>query len=102
MKILIDESLPRYTLQIVQGYEAYTVQYMGWGGTKNGELLSRAEGNFDVFLTADKNLQHQQNMTGRSLAIVVFPSNKLSVVKKMEMPLKHALQTIAPSMVVEL
>ena len=42
MKILIDESLPRYTLQIVQGYEAYTVQYMGWSGIKNGELLNRA------------------------------------------------------------
>ena len=102
MKILIDESLPRYTFQIVQGYEAYTVQYMGWGGIKNGELLSRAEGQFDVFLTADKNLRYQQNLVGRTLAIIVFPSNKLSVVKQLEAPLKNALRTVMPGVIVEL
>lgn len=102
MKILIDESLPRYTLQIVQGYEAYTVQYMGWSGIKNGELLSRAEGQFDIFLTADKNLRYQQNLIGRTIALIVFPSNKLSVVRKLEMQLKTALDSIEPGMFIEL
>lgn len=102
MRILIDESLPRYTLQIVQGYEAYTVQYMGWSGIKNGELLSRAEGQFEVFLTADKNLHYQQNLVGRTIALIVFPSNKLSVVRKLEQELKQALRAIAPGIVIEL
>ncbi len=102
MKILIDESLPRYTLQIVQGYEAYTVQYMGWSGIKNGELLNRAEGQFDVFLTADKNLRYQQNLVGRAIALIVFPSNKLSVVKELEMPQKTALRAVTPGMFIEL
>ncbi|MFN8485982.1 MAG: hypothetical protein U0350_00240 [Caldilineaceae bacterium] len=102
MKILIDESLPRYTLQIVQGYEAYTVQYMGWSGIKNGELLSHAEGQFDVFLTADKNLRYQQNLVGRTLALIIFPSNKLSVVKQLELSLKQALQTTTPGTFIEL
>ncbi len=43
MKILIDESLPRFTLQLVQEHRAYTVQYMGWTGIKNDALLRRAE-----------------------------------------------------------
>ena len=102
MKILIDESLPRYTLQIVQGYEAYTVQYMGWSGIKNGELLSRAEGLFDVFLTADKNLRYQQNWIGRTIALIIFPSNKLSVIKALEIQLKMALKTIEPGVFIEL
>lgn len=102
MKILIDESLPRFTLRLVQGHEAYTVQYMGWNGIKNGELLNLAEGKFDVFLTADKNLRYQQNLTGRTLAIVVLSSNKLSVVKQSENSLRRALSAIVPGEVVEL
>jgi hypothetical protein len=102
VKILIDESLPRFTLQLVQGHEAYTVQYMGRAGTKNGALLQRAEGQFDVFLTADKNLRYQQNLAERTLAIVVFPSNKLSVVKQLAISLQQALATTSPGAIIEL
>ena len=78
MKILIDESLPRYVFQILQDYNAYTVQYMGWSGIKNGVLLNLAiEQQFDVFLTADKNLRYQQNLKDRTIALVIFPSNRL-------------------------
>lgn len=102
MKILIDESLPRSTLQILQGYNAYTVQYMGWSGIKNGVLLSLAEEQFDVFLTADKNLRHQQNFAGLRIALIVFPSNKLSVVRQLELRLTAALKEISPGMIIEL
>lgn len=102
MKILIDESLPRFTLQLVQEHEAFTVQYMGWTGIKNGALLRRAEGQFDVFLTADKNLRYQQNLADRTLAVIVFPSNKLSVVKQLEAALRRALTEITSGAVVEL
>lgn len=61
MRILVDESLPRYTKRMLQGYTVYTVQEMGWTGTKNGKLLSLAETRFDVFLTVDKNLRYQQS-----------------------------------------
>lgn len=102
MKILIDESLPRYTLRLLQDYDAYTVQYMGWSGIKNGELLRRAEGQFEVFFTADKNLRYQQSFANRTLAVVVFPSNKLSVVKQMESQLTSVLASIKPGMHVDL
>lgn len=102
MKILIDESLPRYVLQILAGYEAYTVQYMGWSGIKNGALLNLAEGQFDIFLTADKNLRYQQNLFGRAIVLIIFPSNKLSVVKQLEAPLKATLESVTPGMIVEL
>ena len=75
---------------------------MGWGGLKNGELIRRAEGQFDVFLTADKNLRYQQNWAGRTLALIIFPSNKLSVVKDLEQNLGDTLKTVKPGMFVEL
>lgn len=57
MRILIDENLPRYLKRVWAGDEVKTVQEMGWAGIKNGELLKLAEPDFDVFLTADKNIR---------------------------------------------
>lgn len=94
MKILIDESLPRYLKRMLKEYEVFTVQEIGWGGLKNGALLARAEGQFDVFLTADKNLRYQQNFKGRQLAVIIFPTNKLSVIKQLDAALKAALSGI--------
>jgi predicted nuclease of predicted toxin-antitoxin system len=94
MKILIDESLPRYLKRILIGYGAKTVQEMGWAGVENGALLKLAEGDFEVFLTADKNIRYQQNLEGRKLAIIEFPSNRLSVVKRLESDLKTTLEQI--------
>ncbi|MDX2044243.1 MAG: DUF5615 family PIN-like protein [Acidobacteriota bacterium] len=94
MKILIDESLPRYLKRMLAEHDAQTVQDMGRAGINNGKLLNLAESEFDVFLTADKNIRYQQNLKGRKLAIVEFPSNKLSVVKRLEAELKTTLQKI--------
>jgi predicted nuclease of predicted toxin-antitoxin system len=94
MKILIDESLPRYLKRILIDYDAKTVQEMGWAGVENGALLKLAESEFEVFLTADKNIRYQQNLKGRKLAIIEFPSNKLSVVKRLESDLRTTLEQI--------
>ena len=102
MRVLIDESLPRYTKQLLIGHAASTVQDMGWAGTKNGKLLTLAESQFDVFLTADKNLRHQQNLAARRLAIIVFPSNRLSIVKTLQDRLTLALSAITPGQIIEL
>ena len=51
---------------------------MGWAGKRNGELLRLAERDFDVFLTVDRNLLHQQNLALYDLAVIVMlaPSNR--------------------------
>jgi predicted nuclease of predicted toxin-antitoxin system len=94
MKILIDESLPRYLKRVLTSHDVRTVQEMGWAGVENGALLELAESDFEVFLTADKNIRYQQNLKGRKLAIIEFPSNKLSVVKRLESDLKIILEQI--------
>ncbi len=102
MRILIDESLPRYLKQILAEQEIFTVQEMGWAGIKNGDLLARAESSFQVLLTADKNLQYQQDLRGLRLAIIVFPSNRLKVVESLASRVKETLSFIKPSEIVEL
>jgi len=94
MKILIDESLPRYLKRILIDYDVRTVQEMGWAGVENGALLELAESDFEVFLAADKNIRYQQNLKGRKLAIIEFPSNKLSLVKRLESNIKTTLEQI--------
>ena len=50
-----------------------TAYERGWSTLENGELLRAAEAEgFDVFVTTDRNLQHQQNLSGRIIAIVVL------------------------------
>ena len=44
----------------------------GFAGLKNGQLLRRAEGNFDAFITTDKSLQHQQNLSAWSIAFILL------------------------------
>ena len=61
MRILLDECVPRKLTRELPGHECRTVTEMGWAGIKNGRLLRLAENQFDVFLTADQNLQYQQN-----------------------------------------
>ncbi len=48
---------------------------MGWGQLQNGDLLTKAEAEFEAFITTDQNLKYQQNLTGRNLAILVLPTN---------------------------
>jgi len=70
---LLDEQLPRQLAREFPGHEVHTVQQQGWAGLGNGELLRRAaaEG-FEVFMTADQNLQFQQNLAKSSLSVLVL------------------------------
>ena len=70
--------LPRALAAELTGHEVSTVQAAGWSGTTNGELLRRAQGSFDILLSMDRGLQHQQDLGALRLRIVVIraPSNR--------------------------
>ena len=73
MKVLLDESVPKQLKAALNMFETYTLNNMNWLGTKNGKLLAKAEeANFDVFITVDKNLQHQQNIASFSFGVIVI------------------------------
>jgi predicted nuclease of predicted toxin-antitoxin system len=77
MRVLIDECSPRALKRHLadHGHECLTVQEAGWDGKKNGELLDLAEPRFDVLVTLDTNVQYQQNLEGRKIAVVVLHSS---------------------------
>ena len=72
MRILLDESLPRRLRSIFAGHEVATVVEAGWSGVENGELLKVAAARFDVFVTADQNLQYQQNLSALPITVAVL------------------------------
>jgi hypothetical protein len=71
MRILIDECLNWRLARDLTGHYGVSVQKKGWGGFKNGALLALAEKEFDVFLTGDRNLSFQQDITQYAIAVVV-------------------------------
>ncbi|WPP48813.1 DUF5615 family PIN-like protein [Catalinimonas niigatensis] len=73
MKILLDECVTKKLKFALAGSQVFTVTEMGWSGLKNGNLLTKAANeNFDILLTIDKNMQHQQNVKQFPIAVVVF------------------------------
>ena len=63
MKILLDECIDRRLAKDIAGHEVKTVPQMGWATIKNGDLLTLAEKGFEVFVTVDRNLSFQQNLS---------------------------------------
>ena len=102
MKILFDECMPEPLRPLLAGLDIRTAQEMGWGRVKNGELLKKAEGVFDAFVTADQSLKYQQNLTGRRLAILVLSTNRWPRVKAMTGEIAAAIRAMHPGDYVEL
>jgi hypothetical protein len=74
MLILFDHGTPRGISRALQeGHIVKEARAQGWDTLSNGDLLKAAEeAGFDVLLTTDTNLPHQQNLKGRKLAIVIL------------------------------
>ena len=77
MKVLLDENMPtKARYEFGAAHEVFTVRGMGWLGKKNGELLGLAAFNgFDVLITLDKNLRHQQNLDKFNLKFILLLAN---------------------------
>ncbi len=76
MKLLLDESVPTQPRAELVGQDVSTVRHMGWSGKSNGELLEFARNEFDAFITLDRNLEHQQNITNRDIPIIVLNAKR--------------------------
>ncbi len=71
-RILLDEMLPRLLAGELPGHDVITVASAGWRGVLNGALLRMAEdAGVEVFITADRKMEHQQRLTERAFGFVV-------------------------------
>lgn len=96
MKVLLDECLPKKLKREVVADEVKTVPEVGWASKKNGELLRLAQQDFDVLLTNDQNLEHQQNLKKFDLAFVVLVAltNDIEDLKPLMPAANEAMRTI--------
>jgi len=81
MRILLDECIPRKLKYRLADHECRTVPEAGLAGKKNGALLDLVESDgWEIFVTMDKGLTYEQNLTGRNIAILILraKSNRLA------------------------
>lgn len=104
VRILLDESLPRPLGSALTGHEVSTVRDESWTSLTNGELLRRAAERFDVVLTADQNLEFQQNLATLPVAVVVLvaDSNRLESLEPLVPDVLEALKFLKPRTLVRL
>ncbi len=69
----------------------------GWSGIRNGDLLQRAEAEFDLFITSDQNIRYQQNLAGRSIAILELSTNDIGRIQAAASILDNAVASIQPN-----
>ena len=98
MKILLDECVTKHLKPFLPHHEVFTVAEQGWTGFKNGQLMKVATAaGFDILLTIDKNVLHQQNIGKYPLVIAVLdsPSSKLEMLINYLPPLEQLLSSFA-------
>ena len=97
-RILLDECLPRKLADLLDGEAVTTVPKQGWASKRNGELLTLASLEFDVFVTHDENLEHQQNLAEFDIGIVVIhaASNRLADIQPLREAIIEAIRTVNP------
>ena len=100
VRVLFDHNLPhklRTSLGALGNHEIVTASYLGWAELKNGELLRAAEENgFEIFVTGDRSLVYEQNLTGRRLAIVALSTNNWPIVKHRVSQILAAIDSAIP------
>ena len=97
MRVLLDENVDRKLKRSFDPeHEVVTVREHGWSGTKNGDLLRLAEVEFDVMVTLDANMRHQQNLSKYALAVILIiaRSNKRSVLEPAMPEVNRLLPTV--------
>ncbi len=98
MKILLDECIDRRLTKEIVGHDVKTVPQMGWATRKDSEILALAEKEFDVFVTVDRNLSFQQNLSLYKIPVIVLRarSNRLQDLRPLVAKLLAALPTVKP------
>lgn len=104
MRILLDHCVDRRLAESLGSHYVKTAREMGWEQLKNGELLKQASAHFDVLLTIDRNIKHQQNLARLPIAVAVLiaQSNRLTDLQKLIPRLESTLLTLQPRTLVEI
>jgi hypothetical protein len=102
VRVLLDENLPHDLILELGDHQVVTVQGLGWAGVKNGELLRRAAGLVDAFLTMDRKLEFEHDLAALQFGVVVIRarSNRVQDIRPLVGAIDDALARVKPGGVV--
>jgi hypothetical protein len=102
MRVLFDNGTPRGLAAFLTGHSVEEARARNWEELANGELIDMAEkAGFEVLVTTDKNIRHQQNLTTRSIALVVLEHSQWPMVKLVAEKIVAAVNLALPGSYVE-
>lgn len=102
MRILFDQGTPDPLRHALTRHEVATAYELAWSTFSNGELLDTAEREgYEVLVTTDTNLRHQQNLAARRLAIVVLLSTSWPRIQRALATVVEAVDGAAPGSYME-
>jgi predicted nuclease of predicted toxin-antitoxin system len=105
MRALLDENMPKALVRLfAPEIEARTVQQEDWRGRENGDLLAVASKSFDLFITTDRGIPHQQNLNRYAIEIVLLEarSNRAEDLAPLVPKVKERLRDLATSAIIRL
>lgn len=97
MRILFDNGTPRGVASALVGHTVEEARSRGWDALRNGELLTAADAaRFDVLLTTDRNMRYQQNLEGRTIAVVVLSKARWRLIRRQLPEILDAVSAATP------
>ena len=101
MKVLLDEMLPIGVREFLPSHEVESASHAGLAGISNGEMIRRAiDAGFDVIVTLDRGISHQQNLAQSGVAFVLIPHNDVDRIRRYADDLRRAVDGAAAGLVV--
>lgn len=103
MLILLDHSAPRPIRRHLTGHTVHTVAQLGWELLSDGQVLTLAEeAGYELLITSDTRIYHQQNLSGRNLAILVFAVNNWTLIRQHIDTINAAIGEMQPGAYIEI
>jgi predicted nuclease of predicted toxin-antitoxin system len=103
MRVLFDNGTPRGVAKALQAHIVEETRSRGWDTLLNGELLQAAEAaDFDVFVTTDRDIQYQQNLTGRRVAVIVLTKARWRLIQRQLPVLSSTVSAAQPGDFIEI
>ncbi len=97
MRVLFDQGTPAPLRSYLPEHSVDTAFEMGWFNLRNGELLDRAEeGGYELLITTDQQLRHQQNLATRQLAVFVLLTTSWPRIQARVNAIREAINRMRP------
>ena len=102
MRILFDQGTPTPLHSLLSDHHVETAAERGWTTLTNGELLTEAErAGFEIIFTTDQNLRYQQNLTDRSISVIVLLTTSWPRIQRAVAAITQAIESATPGSVQE-